>query len=373
MRIKQIVILIIKMPLVSPFTVSFGTFTDRTIAIVRIHTDEGLIGYGECAAFEDPYYLPNFLDEEILILEKYLAPRLIKHSSEISDLSDVHTLFKQIKGHNFAKASLEFAMADLFAQEQSISLKALFGGVKEKIEVGESIGIKTSIENTLKEINTYLEEGVKRIKIKIKRGWDLELIQAIRSSYPKIDLMLDGNADYTKDDIEHLIRLDQWDLFMLEQPLEYNNILDHAKLQKQMRTMICLDESVIDLESAKQALALKACKTINIKPGRVGGPIESIKIHDFCASNNMGVWCGGLLETGIGRAHNIAIASLQNFTYPADMSTTKTFYKTDLVKNPYEIINGAIQVPNTPGLGFIVDEHQINKMLIEKKTITSNS
>jgi O-succinylbenzoate synthase len=231
------------------------------------------------------------------------------------------------------------------------------------------LGIKNTIEETLDEVRLRLDEGFRRIKVKIQQGWDVALVKAIRKKFPDICLMLDANSDYSLKDLVLLKKLDQFNLLMLEQPLEYDDIVDHSILQQQIKTPICLDESILSAEDARKALYLGSCKTINIKPARVGGPLETIKIHNLCQKQKIPVWCGGLLETGIGRAFNIALASLPNFKYPADMSETKLFYQEDLVDDPYQIKAGFIDVPDKPGLGFKINERRIQKYTVDKEKL----
>ena len=367
MKIEQIEIRVVKLPIHTPFKVSFGTFTDRVLILVKLFSDE-FVGYGECASFKYPAYVTEFTAAEYLIIKDFIAPLILgKEFADAQALKDV--MDGAIKGHNFAKAAVESAYWHLLSLKENRSLKSLFGGVRDQIPVGESLGIKDSIEETLEEVAHYVAEGSKRIKVKIQQGWDVQVAQAIREQYPDISLMLDGNSDYRLEHKELLKSLDQFDLLMLEQPLAYNDIVDHSILQAEMDTPICLDESILDLDDARKALYLKSCKTINIKPGRVGGPLMSMAIHDYCQEQDIPVWCGGLLETGIGRAFNIALASLPNYLHPADMSETKIFYNEDLVDNPYSIVNGMIDVPDTPGLGFSINDARIEKYTIQMETL----
>lgn len=365
MRLKKITLLKVEIPMVTSFTTSFGTVTNKPTVIVKVEDEEGRIGYGESAALPFPYYNPETTDICMLVLKDYIAPLVL--NKEFENVEGLMDLLKQIKNHNFAKTGLETAVWMLLALKENKSLKELLGGTQNKIAVGESIGIKDSIEETLEEVKLRLDQGFRRTKIKIKPGWDIALIEAIREKFGSIDLMVDANSSYTLDDIEALKKMDNYNLTMMEQPLSDDDIIDHSILQKQIKTPVCLDESIHSVEDARRAIYLGACKIINIKPGRVGGLLESKKIHDLCQRNGIGVWCGGMLETGIGRSFNIAVASLPNYIYPADMSPVNFFYADDLVKDSFAVDKeGYITVPTRVGLGFEVDEEKIEKYTTEK-------
>ena len=365
MKIKRIILHKVSIPMITSFTTSFGTITSKPTVIVRIETNEGLVGYGEAAALPFPFYKPETTDICMLVLKEYIAPLVL--NKEFETIEEFMNLLKPIKNHNFSKTGIENALWMVFSLKINKSLKKLLGGTYDKIAVGESIGIKETIEETLEEVELRKTQGFRRTKIKIKPGWDIKLVKAIRKKFGNIPLMVDANSAYSLKDIKVFKELDNYDLLMIEQPLADDDIIDHSILQKQIKTPICLDESILSVEDARKAIYLKACKIINIKPGRVGGLLESKKIHDLCQKNNIGAWCGGMLETGIGRAFNIAVSSLPNYIYPADMSPVNFFYKDDLVKDSFFVDKeGFVKVPDKPGLGFEIDERKIKKYTIEK-------
>lgn len=359
MQIVKAEIFVVNLPLINPFTTSFGTIDKRSTVIIKLQSEERLIGWGESAALPDPIYSNETVDTEILILKKYLIPSIL--NKDFKSVEDFIASYKFVNGHNFAKCGLECAFWNLYALEQKKSLTELFGGTRKKIPVGESIGIKDSIEETIREVKLRLKEGYQRIKLKIKPGWDLEIVRKVRKRFGNILLMVDGNSAYQLKDIEIFQKLDNYGLLMIEQPLGETDIIDHKTLQKKIKTPICLDESILSCEDARKAIEIGACKIINIKPGRVGGILESIKIHDYCQKKGIPVWCGGMLESGIGRAYNIALASLPNFKYPADMSPSSVFFKEDIIDPSYIVDGGFIEVSAKTGMGYSIDENKINK------------
>ncbi|MFB3171016.1 o-succinylbenzoate synthase [Neobacillus sp. 179-C4.2 HS] len=367
MKFKEVILRHLKLELLHPFTTSFGTEYDRDFILVEVKSNDGISGWAESVAMLDPLYNEETLKTNWHILEDYLIPILLKneiqHPDEISE-----NLFTHIRGNYMAKAAIEGAVWDLYAKKQNKSLSGVLGGTKETIEVGVSIGIKNSIDSTIKVIEDRLQEGYKRFKLKIKPGWDIELIDEVRKVYPEIPLMADANSAYTLQDIDRLAALDDYDLMMIEQPLAYNDIIDHAELQSRVKTPICLDESIHSLEDARKALKLGSCKIINIKVGRVGGLTESRKIHDFCQENGIPLWCGGMLESGIGRAHNIAITSLPNFVLPGDTAASSLYWAEDIIEPEVTVENGTITVPTSPGIGFEPSLKKINKYTIYSKT-----
>lgn len=365
MKIKKITLYKVAIPMITSFTTSFGTIINKPTVIVKAETNEGLIGYGESAALPFPFYKPETTDICMLVLKNYVAPLVL--NKEFKNVEELMNLLMPIKKNNFAKTGLETAVWMIISLMENKSLKKLLGGTKNKIAVGESIGIKKTIEETLEEVALRKSQGFQRIKIKIEPGWDIKVVDAIRKKFSDIPLMVDANSAYNLNNIEIFKELDNYNLMMIEQPLADDDIVDHSILQKQIKTAICLDESILSVEDARKAIYLKACKIINIKPGRVGGLLESKKIHDLCQKNKIGVWCGGMLETGIGRAFNIVISSLPNYIYPADMSPISFFYQDDLVKDSFYVDkNGYVKVPEKPGLGFEIDEKKIKKYTIEK-------
>lgn len=368
MKIQSIELLKVEIPMITSFTTSFGTVTEKPTVIVKITTNEGLIGWGEAAALPFPFYKPETTDICMLVLEKYVAPLVL--NKEFKTVDEVMDMMKPIKKNNFSKTGLETAVWMVLAVKQKKSLRELLGGTQKKIAVGESIGIKKTVGDTLAEVQLRLDQGFRRTKIKIQPGWDIKLVKAIREKFGDIDLMVDANSSYTLKDIDILKEMDNYGLSMMEQPLADDDIVDHSILAQKIKTPICLDESIYSVEDARRAIYLKACKIINIKPGRVGGLLESKKIHDLCKENGLGVWCGGMLETGIGRAFNIAIASLPNFIYPSDMSPVNFFYKDDLVKDCFIVDNeGFVKVSTDPGLGFEIDDKRIKKYTVAKKKL----
>lgn len=369
MKIKKITLFKVEIPMVTSFTTSFGTITRKPTIIVKIETDEGLIGYGESAALPFPFYKPETTDICMLVLKNYIAPLVL--NQEFSMIKELMNLLKPIKKNNFAKTGIETAVWMALSIKENLPLSKLLGGVRKKISVGESIGIKKNIEETLEEVALRKEQGFKRIKIKIQPNWDVKVVEAIRKRFGDIPLMIDANSAYTLQNIDIFHKLDNYNLLMIEQPLADDDIIDHSILQKQIKTPICLDESILSADDARRAIYLGACKIINIKPGRVGGLWESKKIHNLCQKNKIGVWCGGMLETGIGRAFNIAVSSLPNYIYPADMSPVNFFYMDDLVKDSFSVDkNGYVRVPNKPGLGFEIDERKIKKYIVEKVVLS---
>lgn len=369
MKIKKITLFKVEIPMVTSFTTSFGTITNKPTVIVKAETSDGVTGYGESAALPFPFYKPETTDICFLVLKKYVAPLVL--NKKFNTIEELMNLLKPIKKNNFAKTGLETAVWMILSIIKNKPLNKILGGKQNKIAVGESIGIKKTIEETLEEVALRKQQGFRRTKIKIQPGWDIKLVKAIRKKFGDIPLMVDANSAYTLKDIKIFKELDNYDLMMIEQPLADDDIVDHSILQQQIKTPICLDESILSAEDARRAIYLKACKIINIKPGRVGGLWESRKIHDLCQKHKIGVWCGGMLETGIGRAFNIAISSLPNYIYPADMSPVNFFYKDDLVKDSFSVDkNGFIEVPKKPGLGFEIDEKKIKKYTVKKVVLS---
>jgi O-succinylbenzoate synthase len=346
----------IDIPLRQPFTTSFGTITTRPTIIVKAETSDGLIGWGEAAPLAFPIYKPETVAFAMITLQDYLAPLIL--GKEFQSIEDFNSLYQSIKGNYFAKTGFETAAWMLLALERNVSISQLIGGTKKQIETGISVGIG-SVSEIFDKIETGLAAGTKRIKLKIRPDWDLELVKQVRTTFGDIPLMVDANSAYTLADIELFKKLDTYRLLMIEQPLADDDIIDHSVLQQKLETPICLDESISSVEDARRAIYLKACKIINIKPGRVGGLLETKKIHDLCQQNNVGVWCGGMMESGIARAFNIATASQTNYIYPADMDETLSYFTDDVLHTGYHIANGLVEVPAETGLGFMIDEEKI--------------
>lgn len=364
MKLIEVNLYTLKMRMKSPFTTSFGTLQEKTFLLVEAKDESGLVGWGEGVAFDTPWYTEETVKTSLHMLEDFLIPLLI--GKELSHPDEVNALFASIRRNNMAKSAIEGAVWDIYAQRTKQSLAQAIGGVQEKIEVGISIGIQPTIEDLLSIINDYLQQGYKRIKVKIKPGWDVEVIRQIRDCYPDVPLMADANSAYTLDDIELLKQLDAFQLMMIEQPLAHDDIVDHAVLQEQLQTPICLDESITSFQDARKAVEIGACGVINIKIGRVGGITEAKRIHDYCLAQGIPVWCGGMLEAGIGRAHNIALTSLSNFVMPGDTAASKRYWYEDIITPEVEVEKGYISVPQTIGIGYEVNRELIEKYCIAK-------
>src|SRR5215469_8783071 len=359
MKIQAITLREIRMPLVHFFETSFGRTTDRRILLVTVHTD-GPEGWGECVAGEHPYYSEESIDTAWYVIEQYLAPALL--GKGIASSSEAPALFARIRGHRMAKGALENALWDAEAQARQVPLGKLLGGVREEIACGVSIGIQDSVEQLLGKIETELSAGYQRIKVKCKPGWDVEVFQPIRARWPDILLSCDANSAYTLQQIEHLKQFDRFNLLMIEQPLWHDDFYFHAQLQRQLKTKICLDEAIRNSRDAQAAIELGACKIMNIKVGRVGGFSEAVAAHDVAQAAGIPVWCGGMLESGIGRSHNIALSTLPGFTLPGDVSASKRYWKEDIIEPEVEVSqHGLIRATTGLGRGY-----EIKKDLIEK-------
>jgi len=365
MKIEQINLYKVKMRMKNPFTTSFGTEQDREFILTEVKNGDGLSGWGECVTSENPLYIEEFTDSSWIMLEKFLVPLLLKR--EISHPDDVFDLFKPFKRNHLAKSSLDGAVWDLYAKEKGVSLAKELGGEKDKIDVGISLGIEDDIQVLLSNIQSKVDEGYKRIKLKIKPGKDVQVIERVREEFPDIPLMADANSAYTLNDTETLKKLDQFNLMMIEQPLTAGDLIDHAKLQKELSTPICLDESIHSYDDARQAIELGSGRIVNLKVGRVGGLSEARRIHDLCKEAGIPMWCGGMLESGIGRAHNIAITSLSNFTLPGDTASSSRYWDRDIINPEVKAINGQVDVPKGLGIGYEVVLDEVLKHTIEKK------
>ena len=321
-------------------------------------------GWGEVVASEEPLYSYETVRTALHVIEDFFGPALL--TEPIKDLDDLAHRLSPFRGHNMAKAGLELAYMDLLARMNQQSLSALIGGERERVAVGVSLGIQPTLSKLLQRVEKYLSLGYQRIKLKIKPGWDIDVVDEVRRRHPDILLSVDANSAYTLEDRDHLKKLDDFDLLMIEQPLHNDDLVDHARLQKLMNTPLCLDESIISERHARMALDLESCRIINIKVGRVGGYSQVLGIHDLCVSRQVPVWCGGMLESGIGRAHNIALASLKGFTLPGDISASSRYFERDII-TPGVVVDGdgTVAVPGGPGLGFEVDLN-----FIERRTET---
>ncbi len=365
MQIKSIELIEINLPLVAFFETSFGRTYERRIILTRVRDGEGNEGWGECTAGETPSYCEEWTESCWQILEKILAPVVVGTDFETAE--NVWDLMKRIRGNRMAKAAIETAVWDLEAKKLNVPLWKHLGGVNSEIACGVSIGIQDSVEQLLEKIQTELDAGYQRIKIKIAPHWDYEIIKKVRETFGDILLMGDANSAYTLDDIDKLKSLDEFNLMMLEQPLSNDDIIDHAKLQREIATPVCLDEPIKSPADARKAIELKSGKIINLKNGRVGGHSESKRIEKICRVNNIPVWCGGMLESGIGRAHNIAISTLKGYTLPGDVSASKRYWAEDIIEPSVEVSkNGTITAPEKAGIGFDVKRDRIDKLTVRQ-------
>jgi o-succinylbenzoate synthase len=359
LQLKGIEVHHVSMPLVSPFRTSFGTQTTRDLLLLRAVTDAGE-GWGECVTMADPLYSSEYVAGAADVLRRYLVPALLAAGSAGPvDAPRVAEVLAPFKGHRMAKAALETAVLDAELRAEGRSFARELGAVRDRVEAGVSVGIMDSIAALLDAVDGYRAEGYVRIKLKIEPGWDVEPVRAVRERFgDDLVLQVDANTAYTLADARHLARLDDFDLLLVEQPLDEEDVLGHARLARLIRTPVCLDESIVSAASAAAAIELGACSVVNVKPGRVGGYLEARRIHDVCRAHGVPVWCGGMLETGIGRAANVALAALPGFTLPGDTSASGRYYATD-VTDPFVLEDGAIAVPAGPGLGVTPDPDRL--------------
>jgi len=341
----------VRLPLVAPFRASYGVHAERDVLLLRVVTAGGE-GWGECAALAEPTYTSEYVDGCQHVLREHLLPRLLGRD----DLSaaGVAEALRPVVGHRMAKAAIEMAVLDAELRSKRQSFAHFFGAVRAAVDSGVSVGIHRSIPAVLGTVGGYLDQGYRRIKLKIKPGWDVEPVRAVRERFGDVPLQVDANTAYSLSDARHLAELDAFDLLLIEQPLPEDQVLAHAELAKVVRTPICLDESITSAQAAADAIQLGACKIINIKPGRVGGYLEARRIHDLCASRGVPVWMGGMLETGLGRAGNVAMAAMPNFKLPGDTSASDRYYHRDIT-DPFVLVDGRLNVPDSPGLGVNVD------------------
>jgi O-succinylbenzoate synthase len=367
LEIERVELRTIRLPLHEPFETSFGSIDSRLIFLVSV-TAQGQTGWGEVVAAEEPHYSYETVGTAAHIIRDYLAPALM--SDRVTNLTDIASRFTSFRGHNMAKAGLELAYMDLLGRLSDQSLSQLIGGTRSSVAVGVSLGIQPSFEKLLDRVNRYLSLGYQRIKLKIKPGWDIGIVRDVRRCHPEILLSVDANSAYTISDAEYLKQLDDFRLLMIEQPLDHDDLIDHAKFQSMMKTAICLDESITGIQRTRQALDLKSCRIINIKIGRVGGYSQALAIHDACEARKIPVWCGGMLESGIGRAHNIALASLSGFTLPGDISASSRYFARDVITPEVTVSpEGTVDVPTGSGIGFEVDVDYIDAMTQTKERI----
>lgn len=371
MKVEAITLREIQMPLVHFFETSFGRTYSRRILLVTAHC-EGVDGWAESVAAENPFYSDEWVDTAWSTIRSFLGPAII--GKTIGQGRESCALMAQVRGHRMAKAALENAVWDAEAKQKRQPLWKLLGGSRREIHCGVSIGIQDSIEQLQDRIASELAAGYRRIKVKVKPGWDVNVLERIRSRWPDILLSCDANSAYRLAELEHLRKFDQFNLLMIEQPLWNDDIYFHARLQKQLRTRICLDESIRNARDAETALELGACGIINIKVGRVGGFTEAKSVHDVCQSHNIPVWCGGMLESGVGRVHNIALSSLENFRLPGDVSASKRYWKEDIIEPEVEVSPiGTISISDEPGTGYRVREDLIEKLTVRKETVAATA
>lgn len=365
MKIESITLRELGMRLKSPFETSFGTMQNRRIVLVELVAD-GVSGWGEVTTGETPSYNPETTDTAWHVISDFIAPSLT--SRNVDRAADVHEILAGIRGHQMAKAGVENALWDCEAQQQGLSLSRLLGGELEEIACGVSLGIRENPQALVSRVEQELHSGYQRIKLKIKPGKDLDFVAAVRREFPKIKLSVDANSAYRLEDAAHLRKLDAFDLLMMEQPLDWDDIHAHAKLQAQIQTPICLDECINNARHALAAIELGACKIINIKLGRVGGHSEARRVHDVCRERFIPVWCGGMLESGIGRAHNIAMSTLPGFTLPGDVSASQRYWNEDIIEPEVKVSpQGTIQVPQEAGLGFKVRTDLIHRLTVRSQ------
>jgi O-succinylbenzoate synthase len=367
MKIEGVTLREIHMPLVHFFETSFGRTYSRRILLVTVHS-EGVDGWGESVVGEDPFYSSEWIDSAWPTMTQYLIPMLL--GKNIGSARECSAVFAKVRAHRMAKAGLENALWDAEAAQKQQPVCKLLGGTRREIPSGVSIGIQDSIEQLLEKIQIELAAGYRRIKIKVKPGWDVNVLERIRSRWADITLSCDANSAYTLDQVEHLRKFDQFNLLMIEQPLWNDDIYYHARLQQELRTAICLDESIVSARSAAVAVETGACRIINVKVGRVGGFTEAIRVHDIAHAQKIPVWCGGMLETGIGRAHNIALSTLANFSLPGDVSASKRYWKEDIIDPEVEVSpQGMIAISDKAGTGYSVKTDLIEKLTVRKASL----
>jgi o-succinylbenzoate synthase len=363
----------INLPLAHPFETSFGVTDARRILLVELES-EGLTAWGECVAGEHPYFSDETVDTAWGVTIGELIPSLLNAGEHLRGGGSCPHIFGQVRGHRMAKAAIENAVWDLESQRQGVSLGSLLGGVREVIPCGVSIGLQSSLPKLMEKIETELAAGYQRIKLKCKPGQDAKMFEAVRNRWPDITLSCDANSAYRMRDFDHVIEWDAFKLLMIEQPLWYDDFYFHSMLQKRLETAICLDESIRNRRDALAAIDMESCRIINIKNGRVGGFSEAIAVHNVAAERGVPVWCGGMLETGIGRAHNIALSSLPNFTLPGDVSASKRYWSEDIIEPEVTVSSaGEIVVPQVPGMGFEVRRDRIEKLTVRRETMKARA
>ncbi|MEM1332379.1 MAG: o-succinylbenzoate synthase [Actinomycetota bacterium] len=372
MEVVSVALRRIAMPLVAPFRTSFGVETERDILIIEVHArsadSTAVTGWGECVALTEPTYSPEYVDAAEHVIRHHLAPRVFVDGS--IEAADVARRLAHVHGHPMAKGAIEMAVLDAQLRAAGRSFATWIGATAERIPSGVSVGIHDDVDDLLQTVQAFLDEGYVRIKLKIEPGTDIAHVAAVRQLIgPDVPLQVDANTSYRRTDGSHLARLDEFDMLLIEQPLPEHDVLGHARLADEVATPICLDESLVSLDTTADAIELGACEVANIKPGRVGGYLEAIRIHDLCRTREVPVWCGGMLETGIGRAANAVLAALPGFTLPGDVSASTRFYARDIVIDPITITDGHVTVPQGPGLGFEIDTTFLDQVTTSRRTI----
>jgi O-succinylbenzoate synthase len=367
MRLFQVDLTMVRLPLVRPFQTSSSRKEHIAHILIRVETGDGVIGWGECASPSDPFYCAETTETCWHILKDFLAPMVL--GRDWSTIDELTAFYRLVKGNAFARSGLEMACWDALGKSQGRSLSEMLGGTRGEIASGVSLGIEPTILALFERIDQFVDEGYRRIKLKIGPGNDIEVVRRVRQRYPDLPLQVDANSAYTLADLDLLRQLDAFNLLLIEQPLAHDDIIDHAQLQAVLKTPVCLDESIHSADDARKAIDLGACRVINIKVSRLGGLLEARKVHDHCIARGVPVWCGGMHEFGVGRAANLAIASLPGFTLPGDISGSDKYYRQDVVSPPILAHEGAIAVPNEPGLGIGPDEEQINACALRRVMI----
>ncbi|HET8825282.1 MAG TPA: o-succinylbenzoate synthase [Terriglobales bacterium] len=371
MRVDAITMRELQMPLKHFFETSFGRVTHRRVLLITAEC-EGVEGWAECVAGEGPFFSSEWIETAWVTIREFLAAALL--GANLDSARDASRLMAHVRAHNMAKAALENALWDAEAKQNQQPLWMLLSGTRPEIASGVSIGIQDSHEQLLEKVETEVHAGYQRIKVKVKPGWDLQVLEKIRARWPEITLSCDANSAYRPNDLAHLRKFEQFKLLMIEQPLWDDDIFYHAKLQRELRTAICLDESIHNIRDAETAIELGACRIINIKVGRVGGFTEAIAVHNACQKRGIPVWCGGMLESGIGRAHNVALSTLPNFKLPGDVSASKRYWAEDIIEPEIEVSpKGTIAVSNEAGLGYQIKTDLIEKLTVRKETLRSRA
>ncbi|GIN88196.1 o-succinylbenzoate synthase [Heyndrickxia sporothermodurans] len=368
MKIKEIKLFMIKMPLKMPFSTSLGTVIEREAIIIEVINQDGVKGYGEVVAFSTPWYTEETIQTSYHMLKDFLIPLVFK--TPIEQPNEIEKRFRSIRGNHMAKAGLETAIWDLFSKVNQSPLWRYINGTRSEVPAGVVVG-SNCIKDALSQIETYLYEGYKRVKVKIKPGSDFQLLKEIRRQFPFLPLMADANSAYTLNDIALLKALDEFNLLMIEQPLAVDDIVEHSRLQQEIKTPVCLDESIVTYHDAESAIKLQSCRVINIKIGRVGGLNNAIAIHDLCQRNGIQVWCGGMIEYGISRAFNIALSTLKGFSIPGDLSASSRFWEEDIILPFVEINNGKIDAPLSPGIGFELNQKRMDQVTYYSETFSN--